>query len=150
MSIVETLAKLAEKRAALRQEAIAQIGSELKTFLDSHPAIDMFAWYQYTPYFNDGDECVFRVGDLHARLAGEPDDSDEREFESGSLPWFEPHYLKYNNEVVNLLPATTIEALQELVSVWRNAKDDLYAAFGDHVRVYVSGTGIDVETFEHD
>ena len=32
-----------------------------KEFFDNNPGIKAVVWTQYTPYFNDGDECVFRV-----------------------------------------------------------------------------------------
>lgn len=34
----------------------------LQAFLDKHPERQSIGWSQYTPYFNDGDACVFGVG----------------------------------------------------------------------------------------
>ena len=34
--------------------------------VNEHPTIGMLCWAQYTPYFNDGDECVFSVRDIYA------------------------------------------------------------------------------------
>lgn len=35
-------------------------------------------WYQYTPYFNDGDECRFRVNDLEVKIDGNWVDVDAK------------------------------------------------------------------------
>lgn len=40
--------------------------------LDAHPLLWGFQWTQYTPYFNDGDECVFNVYDINA-FTGDPE-----------------------------------------------------------------------------
>lgn len=33
----------------------------VKFLFDEYPVLENFSWNQYTPYFNDGDECVFSV-----------------------------------------------------------------------------------------
>lgn len=54
---------------AKRKELVAQLDSlnreifsdGCKDLFISIPEVSSFSWNQYTPYFNDGDECVFRV-----------------------------------------------------------------------------------------
>lgn len=73
------LEELKEKQAALRAEML----TESKRFFDEaakeifakHPTVESFSWRQYTPYFNDGDECVFSVHS-YPEINGE-DVSDE-------------------------------------------------------------------------
>jgi len=43
----------------------------------AHEEITGIAWTQYTPYFNDGEPCVFSVGEPDFRLAGVTDPADE-------------------------------------------------------------------------
>lgn len=38
-------------------------GELFKAFFEENPEIHSIQWTQYTPYFNDGDECVFEVND---------------------------------------------------------------------------------------
>src|SRR5688572_27883088 len=38
-----------------------EIGGWLQEWLEDHPEIQQISWTQYTPYFNDGDECTFGV-----------------------------------------------------------------------------------------
>jgi len=54
--------ELAKKFQATAQELFKKT---TKNFFDSVPEIKAFYWSQYTPYFNDGDECVFSVNDVY-------------------------------------------------------------------------------------
>lgn len=49
------------------KEEFAQL---MKPVLDD-PTVRDFGWRQYTPYFNDGDECVFSAGDMWLRTMKE-------------------------------------------------------------------------------
>jgi hypothetical protein len=42
-----------------------------KTFFEQYPEITAVAWNQYTPYFNDGEPCVFSVGDFFGLAKGQ-------------------------------------------------------------------------------
>lgn len=76
-----------DKRA--RQRPLEELEPFIRAVLDD-PYIHSFGWEQGTPYFNDGDPCVFSVGDLWFRTVddleqwrvGEPrvdEDGDEVE-----------------------------------------------------------------------
>ena len=45
-----------------------------KCLFDSFPELESFRWTQYTPYFNDGDECVFRAHTGYPYLNGSEDE----------------------------------------------------------------------------
>lgn len=59
-------AKVEMKRLApdLLRERAQQI-------FEQHSDLDSFGWTQYTPYFNDGDACVFGVNSSYPFLNGE-------------------------------------------------------------------------------
>jgi hypothetical protein len=51
-----------------------------KVIFDKHPKLTSFGWRQYTPYFNDGEECVFRTYADTPFLNGiDPDERDEED-----------------------------------------------------------------------
>lgn len=57
--------ELKEKIAALEKEAMEEyrilfVESSRELF-EKYPYLERFSWTQYTPYFNDGDECTFGV-----------------------------------------------------------------------------------------
>lgn len=105
---------------------------------EQHPSLQGFSWTQYTPYFNDGDPCLFSChSDCPSVWFGEYDEGAayEGDYETGN-PDFTPEQDAAGRAVVDALCAID---------------DDLYQdAFGDGVRVKVTREGIEVERFDHD
>lgn len=48
-----------------------------------HKLVTGVAWTQYTPYWNDGEPCTFRVGEVSFAFAAESTDKDEQYFDYG-------------------------------------------------------------------
>src|ERR1044072_5669755 len=62
--------KLAEQTQQIAQEVF---NSGAKAVFADNPIIESFAWTQYTPYFNDGEPCIFSVKrDYNIYVNGEP------------------------------------------------------------------------------
>lgn len=129
---LETLMK--KKRAMeaeLQAEGANALKASFKEFFDAHPECDALQWSQYTPYFNDGSECVFRVGEFLVRT-----------IPGTSFDWRSYDRAKYN-------PAQL--ALFEAVDNLEGIDTEFYEiAFGDHVRVTATREGFTVEEYEHD
>lgn len=53
---------------------------EFQKIFDAIPELGLITWNQYTPYFNDGDECVFRVNDIFAVHKEVFDDEEYSEY----------------------------------------------------------------------
>lgn len=82
------LEQMAEIQKSLKEQ-LADIGAKYfreasKQLFDAYPKLESFTWAQYTPYFNDGDECVFGVdtdsysiGINGSRPYEDDEDSDE-------------------------------------------------------------------------
>jgi hypothetical protein len=143
MSIVARLSELSGKRAeieaAAREQAKAILAPGLQEFMAEHPEVKAIGWTQYTPYFNDGEECTFGVNDLHASM------SDERDDDVGGDGW---EYLY--GKTTKGFSQKSWDDLLKLQEALGGAEPELKAAFGDHVRVIVTRDGIDVEEYEHD
>jgi hypothetical protein len=66
-----------QKSAQTLQEEFDRVTSEFKTkmqemftdmtksFFEAAPEIKAVIWSQYTPYFNDGDECIFGINEMN-------------------------------------------------------------------------------------
>lgn len=120
--------------------------------------IRSFSWTQYTPYFNDGDACVFRVnvwhgegiyingvnsygesededGDLIPDLPGRPNEdlyaTDPEEYARQRLVFEEP-----------------FRKLGSFIEQWQ--EEDLLFMFGDHAIVTVTKDGIETDDYQHD
>lgn len=69
-----------ERRVA--QRPLSDLAPLIRAVLDD-PTMHSFGWTQYTPYFNDGDACIFSVGEPwfktvdDARKAGQLDENEE-------------------------------------------------------------------------
>lgn len=72
MSIETVIQELADFNAnykKVREEFVGglehQFAEVFEQFFAENPNVGGVVWTQYTPYFNDGDECVFRVNDKY-------------------------------------------------------------------------------------
>lgn len=69
---------------SVKQLSKVDVGKLVNTVLEV-PGVRGLAWTQYTPYFNDGDTCVFSAGEPFLSLAG-------LEYEEGDYGWMEHDY----------------------------------------------------------
>jgi hypothetical protein len=150
----------AGKRTA--QRPLAELEPLLRAVLDDEVIVE-FGWTQYTPYFNDGDPCVFSVGELWFRTTNDEKTEDE-EYEydlelSGGHPSLGERPRTYNRETrgfdvgayVGEREASYDRCRELSEAVETGAFEDvLLDAFGDHARVVVSRDGITVDFYDHD
>lgn len=121
------LAEFQKNGTALMQELSAPI-------FQQYPDLEAFRWTQYTPYFNDGEPCVFNahIDYLDLKMDGK---------------WLEdcPSYKRKDPGPVDL----EAQAVGELLSAIGG--DGLEAVFGDHVKITVYRSGkTKVDEYEHD
>lgn len=144
---VEALKAAREKFAEVGRRAMNKFFRE---FMESHPEVASLRWQQYTPYFNDGDECVFRVREPSVKLAGgpEPTDDPDDDDEEYASAWD----LGYNAKQKGTpKPKLLIADLESLFHRMDQAEDAMKATFGDHVRVTVGRDAeAVVEEYSHD
>lgn len=129
------LKELAEMKKQYEEKMLSYgktaIVNELKAFFAENPEVQRLQWQQYTPYFNDGEECVFSVYSPSAALA--VDDSNFL------FSWDLPRDSMLRKE---------LDKLEKLTS---SSKDLLKVAFGDHCEVTVNRNGeVTVDECNHD
>lgn len=111
-------------------------------FFEAHPEIKVVYWVQYTPYFNDGDQCVFNVGEvcLADVLPEEMEDFNLYEsFVGGKETWRVPKHLKDDFNSISTFISNNEELMLDL--------------FDDHAQVIVyneTPIRIESEEYEHD
>jgi hypothetical protein len=118
-----------------------------------------FGWMQYTPYFNDGEPCVFDISDFWARTSADGGLSIEA---LGVGTYCDPHpslghvgHEGYGDASIRLPYVGTDEERYLRVRALADALDSgafcdvLLEAFGDHAKVLVRRTGITVEFYKH-
>lgn len=117
-----------------------------------------FGWKQYTPYFNDGDPCVFSAyGAWFSTEEDKDRDPDDDELTIDYHPVLGPK--RWDSQ---LGTHVQVKQLPEITAIYETCKalsdaieggefdDVLLEAFGDHAEVTVSSAGITVEFYQHD
>lgn len=145
---IEAIRELAETGCAkikalsdeLRSQCRKQFSEISKEVFSANPKLESFSWTQYTPYFNDGDECVFRANKDDLKFVW-----DGKEYEDVG-EWnltHEKYSLDYPEEARPVF--SMILELMEAIP-----KESLKDIFGDHCEVVVSRTGAVAEEYSHD
>lgn len=140
MSSKKTIGKkLREQKEKLKQQATKEIKKEVLNIFEEFPLLQSFKIVGYTPYFNDGGECVFsfreylteinniQVGECY----GNPprfdsfyeDESENKKFIEENLFWLVPAYKK-------------------IWELFDGIGEDIFSEiFGSHVSVHYSRIG---------
>jgi hypothetical protein len=122
-------------REAAKTGTQAALKEAFKEVFAAHPGLKAVKWTQYTPYFNDGDACVFGVHDWYARVGGQETGGDD---DDGFLGSYE------------LRESAAKGAADHLSQLFKALDDDaMQAAFGDHCEVVATRDGFAVEKYEH-
>lgn len=129
--------KTKEEMRKIGKEALT---SEFNKVFDGWPEIEGIKWTQYTPYFNDGEPCIFRVNNVYVKtendFGGDDDDGWLEEYDFPSDLGVQPArtWMKNLNK--------SLELCEEI----------LQSIFGDHVQVTIwrGKTEAEVESYDHD
>lgn len=138
------------------------------------PGIVAFGWRQFTPYYIDGEQCVFSVGNvwfLTPEDAGDVEDQEVREEDYYTWEeWHGYHGKKGFSETVDVwnrpqgerpwkgevrnprYDQARFERCEAFAqAVWSNRFDlALLAKFGDHAIVTINQDKITVEFYDHE
>jgi len=137
MSTMDEIRKMGDAyRTAMREKGKQAVSEELAGLFAAHPELKAIRWKQYTPYFNDGDECVFGLREVYYRVEGTPKDAGD----------YEDGYLSPSWDAKKRTP------LETAVHDFEIGRDrDIYrVCFDDHVEVTATRDGVTVEEYEHD
>lgn len=146
-----------EMKLKFQKQAQGVFKEYVKEFFEKNPGINVIKWAQYTPYFNDGEACEFRVNDPTFSNAtdvnevnswGDYEGEDEKIWATHGtwgIQYIEDEALRKQVEGYG-------DAMDEFsTTICSSAMEDiLLSMFGDHVEVTVTREGIDVTDYEHD
>lgn len=163
--INEDIKKINDAREAMLEKLRPRLKEIFIPFFEKYPEVKFIGWPQYTPFFNDGDACEFRVNPLvlstnedgvDCFYEGEGDlpyKSCVRDYEAGKASdWATTEVEKAISVFGNLQRVKEcMNDFEGLQKSFQNIPEDiLKELFGDHASVSVSRDGIDVEEFDHD
>ena len=121
----------AAKKRELVEELRKQFPALFAEVFNKSKCIESIGWTQYTPYFNDGEECVFSANTDWLNVNGE-DYYDRDDIEG----WDE------SEEAI----------IKEIKTLLGNIPEDfLKELFGDHAQIIIKKSGeIVVTEYDHD
>lgn len=152
---------LKEERSSLFQKEINVI---FENFFKENPEVRAIRWTQYTPYFNDGDECIFGVNQP-TFFVGLEKDIDYDELEELEEVVFKPGdwiYEKAKTETNDSWYLQTIEKYEKqrkglgescksLARLLEENGEVMEQVFGNHVEItVVPGKDPIVEDYDHE
>lgn len=156
----ERMREAKKEAAKVVQEAFKESAAEV---FAKHAKLESFGWHQYTPYFNDGDECVFGTHidepDINGQQSWDIEALREtirrptgRTIEVSGFSGRIEKQQQYEN-VANEAFDPELKAASDAVRGFLGGFDteDFRDMFGDHMEVTVSRDGtISTEQYEHD
>lgn len=101
--------------------------------------ISGLVWEQYTPFYDGGDNCVFRAHEPRFLL---PSDCEETDEEYGWL------ISRHEKQFTGLCPQLRLP-LERLNTAWDSFTMVLLEFFGDHARVVARPEKFVISTYEH-
>ncbi len=103
-------------------------------YLEKYPSVNNISWNQFTPYFNDGEECEFNVNTEF--LINGIDEYDEEDFEEGENSDYDER----------------VKLHRELAEAFSHIEDSVFQfIFGDHKQITIDRNGkINIEEYEHE
>jgi hypothetical protein len=157
-SIEEILMALGEQMKESEAEARRKCQEILKNgffhIFANFPEIKAISWTQYTPYFNDGEECVFSVGDFSVSLVDVSiEDGEGMSHFDDSAGWYSSWGAKYAADQ-GQLERDVADRLQKATRFLRDNFSNHFlmkGTFGDHVSVIARPDGnFQVMEYDHE
>jgi len=147
----QQLKELQKKYSAIISEKLTEI---LKSYFDTDTECAKITWTQYTPFFNDGEECIFSVNEPNF-FSINFNEEEYNGYYEGDL-YATNSYRDdrvYDYAIKTYRPATAMEMQRGKLSKLLQSsgvQSVLKLTFGDHAKVTVTREGITSEEYDHD
>lgn len=137
------------------------IGSIFRALMAETQGVESITWSQYTPYFNDGDPCVFGIHLEYMTLRKESPlgilFSKFAEESGKDLKYYSDSDVDNPPELITIacytwskyLPKQVNDFIDKVEDTLQKSEAILLHAIGDHMRVVVSSNGVIVEEAYH-
>lgn len=135
----------AEYQKLVSEKGQAVIDELVKGVFEAHPEVEAIRWQQYTPYFNDGEPCVFGLNRLGFKITGTSDTAGD--YEDG---FWDTWALGSDNDSYGGKRPELAKALSSFKGRLEGVKDVLLATFRDGYEVIATRDGFEVEECSHE
>ena len=159
--LLADIAKSKEEINSIKKELSKKIQDNFhglaKELFNIYPELTSIGWEQYTPYFNDGEECTFRSHHDDPNING-VDCYGDRDLDEGAIDIMKNCKETYRDSSTEWKDVPNPEFdpyYKEIVDTVRNFlsqfdDDDMLDLFDNHVSVKITAEGFSVEEYEHD
>ena len=158
MNSTDKLKQLNDSYAAFKIQFMEQgqrVVKEIFKDLFENEWINGAKWTQYTPYFNDGEPCIFGVNDISIGFVKDWSDvSPWGEFQNDCTEdeWLYNYgvYAGDGSEYTKL-SEDQLKVIKDFQKLFAQIPEDIFEnVFGDHCSVLATKDGFEVEEYEHD
>lgn len=138
MSIDTLLEKYKTTKLELSKEVKSEFSKLFENFFAKYPEVNHIKFTAFTPYFNDGDACVFSVNDLDLYLVT-PEELEE-----------DDEVYHYGETYYDLEDGEFKKDFNEVRKEVAKIPDEIFKdAFGEGLFI-VNREGVTVEEYDHD
>lgn len=138
--------------------------SEFLAYVDEvleRPGVEALYFEAYTPYFNDGEACVWHMGTVAVKVPSwpEPEDAygpegfhttEDSECILGYRYDRDPETRQYKRVDVGVRDQALTDALSSFEQAGKHFETVIKNHFGDHCYVICTSDGFEVSNYEHD
>lgn len=143
-------AKISKRGEIAMKEALAE-------FFKDHPEVNAIGWAQYTPFFNDGEECTFSVHGVgvnfvdkaeNAAAEGASDKDDDEKFDPETCNRYSDFVDSYG--IDEKKHKALYKNMKAMNKAFESMSDVLKSVFGDHMFVVATRKKIYIRDFDHE
>lgn len=148
--------QISELQNKLTEESRKLFREESDKLFDKYDRLKSFGFRAYTPYFNDGDECVYEAHTDYPIINGHDEDYDEHNGDDEDLLALgkDHEYIMVNGRYSRV----SREHDEEAAAICKEVKEFLKqfdnnfwkGLVGDHVKVTIKKGEIEVEEYDHE
>jgi hypothetical protein len=156
-NIIDTARQQMDKiLSEAREQVKPKFHEAISGFFEEFTEIQAITWAQYTPYFNDGDECVFSTREVYFVPAEIPTEELEEYGDVKDLSEWEYEEISYSANYglcADWLekPSPKLKKSMKAIYNFVYHNDKFFKdIFGDHVKVFITRDGVTVTEYEHD
>ena len=152
----DRIAEINSEKQQLGKEVVKELTAEIFKL----GKVKMIYWNQYTPYFNDGQECTFRINDLmysdrvvdfnpeHFDDEEVYDDAGDRIVLCYGSMW-ECSSNVFTQVDIKSFGKETLTLLRKFRKFIDENEDLIKDIFGEHSEIFITEEGVVVEEYDH-
>lgn len=135
MNTLDEIQKLIDAQLEIKKDTNKKLQTLMKdifnNFFISNPEINGIKWAQFTPYFNDGEPCIFSLGEFEYSFNDSEDENT----------WISSYELSSERYAL-------VTDFEKLIS---KIPDEIFEeAFGDHAEIIAEKDKFNITEYYHD